>query len=124
MPRRIDEHQIYISYYKSQYHKNEIETACDFVVYEFSKTFKENQDLFFDKICLMKSESHSVVSNSFRLHGLYSPWNSPSQNIRVGSLSLLHGVFPSQESNQSLLHCRQVLYQLSYQGNGAKYINC
>ena len=49
-----DKHQIYISYHKSQYHKNEIETAYDFIVYEFSKTFRENQDLFFGKICLMK----------------------------------------------------------------------
>ena len=32
----------------------------------------------------------------------------------MGSLSLLQGIFPSQESNQGLLHCRQILYQLSY----------
>ena len=36
-----------------------------------------------------ESESHSVVSNSLQPHGLYSPWNSPGQNIEVGSLSLL-----------------------------------
>ena len=34
----------------------------------------------------------------------------------VGSLSLLPEVFPTQESNPGLLHCRQILYQLSYQG--------
>ena len=33
----------------------------------------------------------------------------------IGSLSLLQGNFPSQESNWRLLHCRQILYQLSYQ---------
>ena len=38
-----------------------------------------------------QSESHSVVSNSLRLRGLYSPWNSLGQNIEVGSLSLLQG---------------------------------
>ena len=27
---------------------------------------------------------------------LYSPWNSPGQNTGVGSLSLLHGIFPIQ----------------------------
>ena len=27
-----------------------------------------------------ESERSSVMSNSFQLHGLYSPWNSPSQN--------------------------------------------
>ena len=26
---------------------------------------------------------------------LYSPWNSPGQNIGVGSPSLLHGIFPT-----------------------------
>ena len=30
------------------------------------------------------------------------------------SYSLLQGIFPTQESNQGLLHCRQILYQLSY----------
>ena len=27
------------------------------------------------------------------------------------------GIFPIQESNRGLLHCRQILYQLSYQGS-------
>ena len=36
------------------------------------------------------------------------------KNTGVGSLSLLQGTFPTQESNQGLLHCRQILYQLSY----------
>ena len=39
----------------------------------------------------MSSELHSVVSNSLRPYGLYSPWNSPGQNTGVGSLSLLEG---------------------------------
>ena len=38
-----------------------------------------------------ESESHSVVSDSLRPHGLYSPWNSPGQNTGVGSLSFLQG---------------------------------
>ena len=50
-----------------------------------------------------KSESHSVVSSSLRPHGLYNPWNSPGQNSGVGSLSLLQGIFPTQELNQGLL---------------------
>ena len=62
----------------------------------------------------MKVESHSVVSNSLRPHGLYSPWNSPGQTSGVGSLSLLQGIFLTQESNWGLLHCRQILYQLSH----------
>ena len=60
------------------------------------------------------SESHSVMSDSWRLHGLYSPWNSPGQNTGVGSFFLLQGIFPNQGSNPGLLHCRQILYQLSH----------
>ena len=43
---------------------------------------------------------------SLRPHGLYSPWNSPSQNTGVGSLSLLQGIFPTQGLNPGFLHCR------------------
>ena len=39
------------------------------------------------------------------------------KNTGVGSLSLLQGNFPTQESNWGLLHCRQILYQLSYPGS-------
>ena len=55
----------------------------------------------------MWTESHSVVSDSLRPHGLYSPWNSPGQNTGVGSLSLLQGIFPTQGSNPGLPHYRR-----------------
>ena len=32
----------------------------------------------------------------------------------VGCLSLLQQIFPTQEWNRGLLHCRQILYQLIY----------
>ena len=64
-----------------------------------------------------ESESYPVTSDSLRPHGLYSPWNSPGQNTRVGNLSLLQGIFPTQGSNPGLLHCRQILYQLSHNGS-------
>ena len=38
-------------------------------------------------------------------------------NTGVGSLSLHQWIFPTQESNLGLLHCRQILYQLSYEGS-------
>ena len=38
-----------------------------------------------------------------------------TQNTGVGSLSLLQWIFLTQKSSQGLLHCRQILYQLSYQ---------
>ena len=39
------------------------------------------------------------------------------KNTGVGSLSLFQQIFPTQELNQSLLHFKQILYQLSYQGS-------
>ena len=57
------------------------------------------------------------MSSSLRPHGLFSPWNSPGQNTGVGSLSVLQGIFPTQGLNPGLLHCRQILYQLSYEGS-------
>ena len=41
--------------------------------------------------------------------------DSPGKNTGVGRLSLLQGIFPIQESNRGLLHCKQILYQLCYQ---------
>ena len=38
-----------------------------------------------------------------------------SMNAGVGSLSLPQGIFLTQKLNWGLLHCRQILYQLSYQ---------
>ena len=35
----------------------------------------------------------------------------------MGSLSLLQGIFLTQESNPGLLHCRWILYQLSHKGS-------
>ena len=46
------------------------------------------------------------------------PRNSPGQNPGVGSLSLLQGIFPTQGSNEDPLHCRQILYWLSYPSSG------
>ena len=45
------------------------------------------------------------------------PWDSPGQNTGVGSLSVLQGIFPTQGSNRGLLHCGQIIYQLSHKGS-------
>ena len=70
-----------------------------------------------------ESESLWVLSDSLRPHGLYSPWNSLGPNTGVGSLSLLQGIFPTQGSNPGLLHCKQILYQLSHKGSSALNAN-
>ena len=56
----------------------------------------------------------SKISDSLRPHGLYSSWNSPGQNIGMGSLSLLYGIFPNQVLNPGIPYCRQIFYQLSH----------
>ena len=43
--------------------------------------------------------------------------DSPGRNTRVGGLSLLQGIFPTQGSNPGLPHWRQILYYLSHQGS-------
>ena len=70
-----------------------------------------------------KSESHFVMPNSLQPQGLYSPRSSPGQNTGVDSHSLLQGIFPSQRSNPGLLHCRQILYQLSHQGSPIRKVS-
>ena len=46
-----------------------------------------------------------------------SPWDSSGQDTEVGHPSLLQGIFPTQGLNPGFLYCRQILHQLSHQGN-------
>ena len=55
--------------------------------------------------------------SSLQANSLLSDPSGKPKNTGVGSLSLLHGNFPTQDLNWSLLHCRQFLYQLSYLGS-------
>ena len=77
---------------------------------------RQNSVLFYAML------SHSVVSNSSRPHGLYPtwllcPWDFPGKNTGVGFHFLLQWIFLTGELNWGLLHCRRILYQLSYQGS-------
>ena len=48
----------------------------------------------------------------------FTSWaTGKTKNNGVGRLSNFQRIFPTQESNQGLLHCRHILYQLSYQGS-------
>ena len=71
---------------------------------------------------LVESESRSVVSDSWRPHELYSPWDSPGQNTGVGSLSLLQGVFPTQGLNPGLPHYRPILFISSTSKEALRYL--
>ena len=44
---------------------------------------------------------------------LLCPWDSPGKNTGVGYHFLLQGMFLTHGSKPGLLHCRQILYQLS-----------
>ena len=51
--------------------------------------------------------------------GGFLPSEPPGKpkNTGVSSLSILQWIFLTQESNRGLLHCRWILYQLSYHGS-------
>ena len=74
-------------------------------------------------LLFLKSVSHSVMSNSFPPHGLYSPPGSSIHRILQArilkwvTMPSSEGVFPTQGWNPGLLHCRQILYCLSHQGS-------
>ena len=51
------------------------------------------------------------------------PWDFPGKNTGVGCHFLLQGIFLNQESNPGLLHCRQILYWLSYERNLGVVLN-
>ena len=80
---------------------------------KYRQTFSQEEGIWAPSWKWSESESHSVVSNSLRPHGLYSPWNSLGQNTGVGSFSLLQGIFPTQRLNPCLPLCKQILYPLS-----------
>ena len=56
-------------------------------------------------------------SPALQMNSLPSEPPGKPKNTGVDSLSLLQGIFLTQESNWVLLHFRQILYQLSYQGS-------
>ena len=65
--------------------------------------------------------SCSVMSDSatpwtVTLPGSSVHGDSPGENTGVDCHALLQGIFPTQGSNPSLPHCRQILRYLSYQG--------
>ena len=58
----------------------------------------------------IKTRSSTMQADSLPTEPRKNP-----QNIGVSSLSLCQGIFLTQELNQDLLHCRQILYKLSHQ---------
>ena len=69
--------------------------------------------------CESESVCHSVASNSANLWAVacQTPLSMEfsRQDTGVGRHSLLPAIFPTQGLNLGLLHCRQILYNLSHQ---------
>ena len=55
-------------------------------------------------------------SPALQADSLPSEPSEKPKNTRVGSLSFLQGIFPIQELNWGLVHCRQILHQLNNRG--------
>ena len=71
--------------------------------------------------CMLNCFSHVWLFGILWTVGCQNPLSMEfsSKNTRVGSHSLLRGIFPTQGLKPGLLHCRQILYHLSHKG---KYI--
>ena len=67
--------------------------------------------------CLQGSSQPRDRTRVSRIRGDSLPAESPGKpkNTGVCSLSLLQQIFLTQGSNRGLLHCRRIIYQLSYQ---------
>ena len=56
-------------------------------------------------------------SPALRVDSLPAEPQGKPKNTGMSTLSLLQRIFPTQEFNQGFLHCRRILYQLSYEGS-------
>ena len=75
----------------------------EWVAFPFSKGYSQPRD-------------ETQVSHMWVVSLSAEPPGKP-KNTGVGNLSLLQRIFLTRELNQGLLRCRQILYQLSYQGS-------
>ena len=66
---------------------------------------------------IVKDREAWCGANSGQADSLPTEPQGKPKNTGVGSLSLLQEIFPTRDLNWALLHCRQILYQLSYQGS-------
>ena len=83
---------------------------------------KGRNDLWCPILSQRKESEVKVTQSSLPLWDPMQSMDSPGQNTAVGSLSLLHGIFPTRGSNPGLPHCRWLLYQLSHKGSRGKII--
>ena len=87
-----------------------VSTDCN--NYSFSFVFYQSVKVKVIQSCLTLCDPMD-----YTVHGILL-----GQNTGVGSLSLLQWIFLTQELNRGLLHFKQILYQLSYQGSPIEFI--
>ena len=64
------------------------------------------------------SQPRNQTQVSHTAHGLFTSWaKGKPKNTGLSNLSHLQGIFQTQELSQGLLHCRRILYQLTYLGS-------
>ena len=73
--------------------------------------------LSFYFLCVFVTQSKFLPPHRLYPARLLCPWNFPGKNTGVDCHSLLQEIFLTQGSNPGLLHYRQTLYLLSFQGS-------
>ena len=61
------------------------------------------------KVKVFVAQSCLILCNPMDCTRLLCPCDFPGKNTGVGCHFLLQGIFPTQELNLGLLHCRQIL---------------
>ena len=106
--------------------KSERKSRVRLFVTPYSPWNSLGQNTGVNSLCLLKGEGDLPNSRfkprspTLQADSLPAEPQGKLKDTGVGSLSLLQWIFQTQESNRGLLHCRQILYQLSYQGSKAR----
>ena len=111
------------------YHRSEVKVAqscptlCNLMDYTVHEEFSRPE---YWSGCPFPSPRSSQSRDRTQVSALQAdslsaqPQGNP-KNTGVGSLSFLQWTVPTQGLNRGLLHCRWILYQLSYQGSSNIY---
>ena len=67
--------------------------------------------------CMLSLLQSCLTAYELQPARLLCPWDSPGKNTRMGSCSLLQGIFLTQGLNLGLLCCRLASLLLSLWGN-------
>ena len=70
------------------------------------------------KVKVAQSRPALCDPKDFTVHGIFQ-----ARILEGVAFPYTRGIFPTQGSNWGLLHCRWILYQLSYQGNPRLSLN-